>query len=146
MLLTIAEGKSGSSANAQVGQTVTLSVTGDGTPPLMFTWMKDGAPIPGASAQTLTFSPVKLSDAGVYSAQVANAAGLTVSDNASLLVSPAMTTLNVNVTSTNFPDFAIISWQRDGKTIAGANTPTYSFDASAAPGAYSCRITWPTVK
>jgi hypothetical protein len=142
MLLTIAKGFS-ASATARIGQTVQLSVAADGTQPFTFAWMKDGVIIPGASAQSLTLNAVTSADAGNYTAAVYNAAGSTISDNASITIAPMLATLTANVTSVNYPGPAIYQWRLNGQSIPGANQPTYTFDPAIAPGSYSFTITWP---
>lgn len=145
MLLTVAEGRSDSAASAMVGQTVTLTVTADGTPPLTFAWFKNGLVIPAAISPTLLLSPLAKTDSGVYSAQVANAAGFTLSDNASITVTPMLATLTANVTSANYPGPTLYAWRLNGKTIPGANQSTYVFDPALAPGSYSVSVTWPNI-
>jgi hypothetical protein len=143
MMLTVLTKGFCASATAIVGQTVEITVTASGTTPFTFAWMKNGVIIPGATSQTLTLAAVKSSDAGDYSAAVYNSAGSTVSDNASITVTPMLATLTANITSVNYPGPAILQWRKDGQSIPGANQPTYSFDPVAAPGAYSFTITWP---
>lgn len=144
MLLTVAEGFS-ASATAQVGQSVEIVVTSQGTPPLVIAWLKNGVPIAGATSATLSISQVAKSDEGEYSATVANAAGSTLSDSARLTIIPMQATLTANVTSANYPGPTLYVWRRDGKTIPGANQSTYVFDPQAAPGSYSVSVTWPNV-
>jgi hypothetical protein len=87
-------------ATANVGQSVTFSVTADGTAPLSFGWARSHPEIegdrgyleiPGADSPTLTIPSVKAEDAGEYVAIVANAAGLTSSAPATLTVNAAPT-------------------------------------------------------
>lgn len=74
-------------ATVAQGKKVTISVTYDGgTPPVTFQWFKDGAPILGATAQTLVLYPITPANGGVYTVTVSNAAGSTTSDNATLVV------------------------------------------------------------
>jgi N-acetylmuramic acid 6-phosphate (MurNAc-6-P) etherase len=77
-----------SSATATAGDKVVISVTADGTTPFTYQWKKAGASITGATLATLTFDPVALTDAGVYTVTVANSAGNTLSDTATLTVVP----------------------------------------------------------
>ncbi|MDP7441479.1 MAG: immunoglobulin domain-containing protein, partial [Verrucomicrobiota bacterium] len=58
------------------GDTLELSVTATGTPPLTYQWSKDGEEIPEATKRELTLVGVEVSDAGIYSVEVKNALGL----------------------------------------------------------------------
>ncbi len=66
---------------------VTLNVTATGAP-LYYQWRKDGTNISGATGPSLTLSPVRLGDAGVYSVVVSNVLGTVVSADAPLVVLP----------------------------------------------------------
>src|SRR5262249_46946767 len=57
-----------------------------GTAPLSFQWQKNGSPIDGAMASTLTLNNVQAADAGGYRVAVSNAAGFTTSATAVLAV------------------------------------------------------------
>jgi hypothetical protein len=52
-----------------------LTVTATGTAPFSYQWFRDAAPIPGATASSLTLQTVRLSDAGSYTVVVRNSAG-----------------------------------------------------------------------
>jgi len=144
MLLTTAKGLS-ASATAQLGQTVEMNVSADGSPPLSYAWFKNGAPISGASGPKLVISPVAKTDAGDYTAQVTNAAGSALSDKASLTVIPMQATLTANITNVNFPPAAIIQWRLNGRSIPGAGDATYTFDPATIDGSLSVTITFPRV-
>jgi autotransporter-associated beta strand protein len=60
---------------AALGETVTLSVTATGTPPLSFQWEKDGAPIPGATTPSLELASLAATDAGAYTVTITNGIG-----------------------------------------------------------------------
>ena len=47
-------------ATVQVGKSVTLAVTVDGTPPFTFQWFKNGTPLPSPNgiAETFTYASV----------------------------------------------------------------------------------------
>lgn len=63
-----------------------LSLTvkaGDGAPET-YQWLKDGAPITGATNQSFEIADVSMGDAGEYTVEVSNAAGTTVSDAATI--------------------------------------------------------------
>ena len=63
---------------------VTFSVTATGSAPLLYQWMKDGAPISGATGSSYTIGSVKPSDAGTYVVMIMNAQGAVMSSPATL--------------------------------------------------------------
>lgn len=79
------------------GATVSLGVTASGVGPLSYRWLKGGVPIVGATSATLTFSPVRLTDAGSYTVEVSNAAGTVVSAAAVVRVAPRPSSRITNV-------------------------------------------------
>src|SRR3954471_11297470 len=99
----------GSSATANVGQSVTLNVTADGTAPLSYQWRKNGVDIAGANSASLAIPSAAASDAGVYSVAVSNQAGSTLSDNATIKVN-IMSSVTITPLTTNYPAPVIISW------------------------------------
>ncbi|MCP5516166.1 MAG: VCBS repeat-containing protein [Verrucomicrobiales bacterium] len=68
------------------GQDALFAVQATGTAPLSYQWLKDGEPIPGAQSTTLLIQDAQPSDEGGYSVVVTNAAGTTVSREATLVV------------------------------------------------------------
>jgi pectate lyase len=76
------------SQTALPGETVTVSVSAGGTPPLTYQWFKNdtNAPLPGANDDTLTLANVQAGDAGNYFVVVANAYGSVTSSNGVLSV------------------------------------------------------------
>ena len=72
------------SETVTLGQGVTFSVSGNGTGPLSYQWLKDGVPLNGANSANLTLSNVQLTDAGYYSAVVESGSGNTTSAEAAL--------------------------------------------------------------
>lgn len=68
------------------GQLVTFSVAGTGTPTPTWQWIKNGAPIVGATTATLTLVSVQSNDAGAYAAIATNGAGRATSKIATLTV------------------------------------------------------------
>ena len=59
-------------SSAKVGESVTMVVTAEGTPPFNFRWEKNGRPISDESGATIVIRQVKRSDAGVYVCFVSN--------------------------------------------------------------------------
>ena len=121
------------SAAVDQGSTAVFSVTVAGTAPLSYLWSRNGVPISGASAATLSLTNVQPSTAGVYTVTVTNPAGA-VTSSASLVVNTApslalqprsqtalvgtIVTFAVNATgSTSFN----YQWRKNGVAIGGAN-------------------------
>lgn len=74
------------SQTALVGQTVTFSVTGTGTPSPTYQWMKDGVPLSGANSASFSITNVQLSHAGTYTVSLTNNVGSATSTGAVLTV------------------------------------------------------------
>jgi hypothetical protein len=58
-----------------VGDTVTLSVLADGTPPLRYQWKRNGTDLPAANDATLTLDNVATAQEGDYTVVIRNDAG-----------------------------------------------------------------------
>jgi len=140
------------------GQPVEFTVAATGTPPLTYQWLKDGGEIGGATAATYTISAAASTDAGAYSATVANSCGTVTSRAAALTVGTAPTitahpasqaavagsSATFSVTATGTPPFSY-QWQRDNADIADATEPSYTIPAvaSADAGSYTVVVTNP---
>jgi hypothetical protein len=74
------------SQTVAAGATVTFTATANGTPAPTYQWRKDSAPIPGATATSLTLSGVTNAHAGSYTLVATNAAGSATSSAAILTV------------------------------------------------------------
>jgi hypothetical protein len=75
------------SLTAYVGNSASFSVAAFGSPPLSYSWRRDGAVIADATDVTCTLSNVQLSDSGaVFSCLVSNLFGTALSSNAVLTV------------------------------------------------------------
>ncbi|HVV74163.1 MAG TPA: immunoglobulin domain-containing protein, partial [Verrucomicrobiae bacterium] len=70
------------------GVSVTLTGAALGTPPLTYTWLKNGAPS-GQTGTSLTFASIAEADAGNYQLAVSNSLGGAVSAIARVIVAPA---------------------------------------------------------
>lgn len=82
---------------AMTGGTVTFEVMVAGTDPLAYQWLKDGAPLAGATASTLTLTNLTVAHAGDYSVTVSNPAGSAVSEAARLVVVRPSRLINASV-------------------------------------------------
>ncbi|HEU4391225.1 MAG TPA: pectinesterase family protein, partial [Blastocatellia bacterium] len=120
------------------GSSVTFTVTAKGVPPPTYQWFKDGAPITGATAATLTLTNVQLGSAGSYTVVVTNPFGSVTSSAALLTVftsanlntqQPQSQTVNIGDTAT----FTVAAtgtgtinyqWRKNAANIAGATAAT----------------------
>ncbi len=109
-----------------VGKTVTLTATADGNPAPTFQWLKNGAPIAGATNAVLTLAAVALSDAGIFQVRATNSVGSALSPECVLVVEPTP------VTPTNS---APVITTQPAATLAGvsAGTATFSVVATGTP-------------
>jgi hypothetical protein len=71
------------------GKNVTFSVRATNSQSLSYQWLKDGAPVGGASGSSLELTNLQMTDAGNYSVVVTNSAGSTTSHEAYLTMNPA---------------------------------------------------------
>ncbi len=79
-----------------VGRSVTFSAAAVGSPaPIAYQWLKDGTPVPSATASSYNIPSVALTDAGAYSLRATNLAGTNFSTTANLVVVPATGFANV---------------------------------------------------
>ena len=142
-------------ANAALGETVTFAVTATGTPPLTYTWFKDGAQIAQGTANTCMIVSAQLSDAGVYHCVVSNMAGSIQSANAVLAVGdpprltqysnggyyPAGANVSMFVTAQGTEPI-YYAWYKDGSPDILANTSEYVIPSAqlSDEGIYRCRV------
>ncbi|HEY4248090.1 MAG TPA: hypothetical protein VGM64_14665 [Lacunisphaera sp.] len=82
------------------GNTVTLSVTADGTAPFSYQWLKNSVKISGATGSSFAISSAQLADAGDYSAIVSNSAGSITAPAETLTVISPTTVTNPGLTDT----------------------------------------------
>lgn len=137
------------------GQTFTLTVTADGTPPLKYQWTANGAPIDGATSASLSLSHVQVADSGInYAVVVSNKQGQAVSNPVKFEVLPAALALRSDhpnlkagekltltaVSSETWPADTKYTWFKDGKdvtaeTAAGSTPGTFTKTEAHAPDA-----------
>ena len=151
-------------ASVLTGGTATFTVTATGTGTLSYQWSKDGTAISGATSASIIISNVLLSHAGNYSVAVVNTVNsldspTTNSDPVALTVTttgvgPSISTQPVgktvvageavalSVTASGTATLAY-QWKKDGTSITGATTATYSIAkaASTDAGSYSVTVT-----
>ncbi len=120
-----------------VGANVTFNSSASGTPLPTYQWRKDGVPINGATAISLTLTNVQAVQAGAYSVVATNSAGSATSNsalltvNAPAVVAPAFTTQPASITvgagatavlNSTATDAISYRWQRNGSDLAGATS------------------------
>ena len=142
------------------GTSVTLTAAASGTPAPTFQWLKNGTPIAGATAATLTLASVQASDAGTYTVVAANSAGSVTSTAAAIAVNDSgaatapsiarqpqaqtVATGSTVVFSADVPGAGMsFQWRKNGAVIAGASRPALVVNAATAAdaGAYSVVVT-----
>jgi len=134
------------------GDSVTFSVSAEGSL-LSYQWERNGAPIPGATSPTHTFSSALADDGTSYRVVVSNAAGTVTSASAILTVELAAPTITTppedqTVTEGDTATFMVATtgsalsyqWQREGVDIPGATGATYAFAATAADDGAAFRV------
>jgi hypothetical protein len=150
------------SQSAMTGGTVSFTVAASGSPAPTYQWLKDGAPIAGATAATLTLANVSTNDAAGYSAVASNSVGSVTSSTATLTVSPLTSgstppsftvapqsqtvkkgaTVTFTVAASGTPN-PTIQWRKDGVAISGATGTTLTLTnvTKANAGNYSAVAT-----
>ncbi len=92
------------SFNVYVGQRVQMKATAEGTTPFTYAWYKGTTQITSATADTLLFNSIQLSDAGSYKVTLTNFAGSGESQTVALVVIQAVAPSNVRITITVLPN------------------------------------------
>ena len=127
----------------------TFTVTASGTAPLSYQWQRNGANIAGATSASYTLSPTASADSGAtFAVVVSNSAGSVTSASATLTVQPAASPptitaqpQNVTLTEPASATFTVTAsgtaplsyqWQRNGATIAGATSASYTLSPTAS--------------
>ncbi len=68
------------------GEPITLTTSGDGTPPLTYQWKRNGTPINGATEATYTIEAAAAANEGTYTVEIKNGVGSKTSNPAEVLV------------------------------------------------------------
>lgn len=125
------------SQTVNAGQNLTLAGAANGVPAPAYTWLKDGAVIPGATAAVLELSNIQSADAGAYTFVATNSVGSVNSAAAIVAVrtSPVFITMpqprtvdaGANVTFTvvvaGTPP-PTLQWYKDETVLAGQTATT----------------------
>jgi uncharacterized delta-60 repeat protein len=99
-----------------LGDSVTLTVAVEGTEPLAFQWLRDGAILPGATSSSLTLRNLTRADAGRYTLLAANSSGRTASQVIPLVVVGAGA-LDLDFHSDLAGEISSVAVQADGKIL-----------------------------
>jgi hypothetical protein len=112
-----------------------------------YQWLKNGLPVPGATASTYSLGAVNASHAGAYSVVVTNAAGSVTSNVAQLtvgLAAAAPPTLAVTQTGSDlhlsFPGVNGRTYRLEESTTLSGWTPLETFTATGTPKAWTYPI------
>ena len=136
------------SETVTAGQTATFLVAASGEGPLTYQWRKNGTAINGATSPTYNTPATTASDSGSqFTAVVSNLKGNVTSDAATLTVTSAaappsitMQPVNQTVTVGKTATFSVAAsgavpltyqWRKNGTTISGATSPTYTTPVAA---------------
>ena len=142
------------------GNTATFAVGVSGSGPLSYQWLRDGAPIAGATSAFHSIAQAAAGDAGAYSVRVSNGVGPVTSAAATLTVNagaagspPAISTqpATLVVAPGGSATLAVAAsgsgplayqWLHDGAVVAGQTGAVYHFAAVSAldVGAYQVRV------
>ena len=120
------------------GGSATFAVAASGSAPISYQWLKNGAPIAGATSAVLTLIGVNGSDAANYSVTVSNPllsvtsapASLTVLGAPTITAQPAAAAVSAgssatfNVTASG--SALLYQWTRNGVGIAGATSASHT--------------------
>ncbi|MBK8477898.1 MAG: hypothetical protein IPL39_16810 [Opitutaceae bacterium] len=140
-------------ASRSVNQSVAFAVEASGARPFAYQWRRNGTPVTGAIAPTLTIDMLTLEDAGAYEVEVSNTFGSITSRPASLTVNapgqPRTLELvagesgSVGVTATGVNGY---QWSRGGVPVAGATASTLAFASvgSSEAGLYDVQLFGPS--
>ena len=127
------------------GDPATFSVDATGTDPLSWQWLRDGSPVAGATAASLTINPTTFADhAARVSVTLTNSVGTVTSQVAVLTIRPFPPMIITQPQSQSVPDgqvatFSAVAngagpmtwqWYRDGAAIAGATASSHTTAAN----------------
>ena len=142
------------SATVTQGNAAIFTAAASGTAPLVFQWLKNGAPISGANSNVLSFTAVTTNDAASYSVVVTNIVGSIASSSATLtvLVPPSIVTppASLAVVAGNSATFTVAAsgtaplayqWLKNGAVISGATTATLALNNVSATDAANYSVT-----
>jgi len=130
------------SASILVGQSVTFTSTvSGGIPPYSYQWYLNGSAVPGATADSWTFTPVSVGVYEVYLNVTDNSGNIAISQTATVSVAPQITVsispmsmavivgepvTFTSTTSGGYPPYTY-QWFFNGAPVSGATSDTWTF-------------------
>ena len=136
------------STTAMAGETASFAVAAQGSGPLAYQWLRNGAPIEGATQAVYQLTATQGDNAALFSVTVSNAVDSVTSQAATLTVvspqsAPVITTQPMSVVAPvgGSASFAVAAtgsgpisyqWQRNGSNIPGAVEATYTLNGVSA--------------
>jgi hypothetical protein len=120
-----------------VGQSATFFVAANGTAPFIYTWLKNGVVIPGATSASYATPVTSVSDNGEqFTAAVGNPAGNAVSAPAMLTVKAAATySLSSSVNTVNFGSVGVSSNSSQNITLTNTGNANVTIAQVLVAGA-----------
>lgn len=145
------------------GGSATFTVQATGSSPLTYQWLKGDQSIGGANSATLILENVSEADAGDYACSVADSAGTTLSNRATLTVKTIIVVLEPKITILSAPvsttatvggtaSFTVVAtaevplfyqWLKNGVAIPGATNSTLTLTnvQHSDAATFNCSIT-----
>jgi len=130
-----------------------ISVTADGTPPLLYQWKKNGHNISGATSSEFEIAHTVKSDQATYTVVVSNDYGSVTSDDAILIINSAphieVQPIPATVYAGEDVSFIVVAvgdpiptyqWFKNGAPISGATSSTYAISRASAADMGSYRV------
>lgn len=140
------------SSTILVDDAVVLSVTATGDPAPTYQWEKDGNPLAGETAATLSFTADNDSG-GVYNCTATNGIGSDTTTDITLSMIPIITSqssdtasalgqsVTLTVTAAGFPTVTY-QWYKDDVSLSGETSASITFfSTQLLTGTYKCTIT-----
>lgn len=156
VLSLVHPGAKAASLAVSAGRPVTLNATADGSAPFTYKWYKNGSLLAGATEASYVIASFQAVNAGTYTAVISNDAGSATSEEAVLTlaianVAPVISTqpTNQTVTAGNSATFVAAAsgtpsptyqWKKNGLSIAGATSASYTLTNTAASDAGSYAV------
>ena len=131
-----------SSLTAGAGADVSLSVSVEGTPPLIYQWLFNGQPLPGATNNFLNITNVQQATSGSYAVTVTNTYGAALSSAATLTVTDTPPFILLQPTQPVYPTLPVGEGTTLRVVARGSQPFSYQwrFNGDAIPGATNASL------